>query len=81
MCFSAPKPPKPPKPPQPPSPRDEQLKAQQDEIRRRQSSLMTSGGTVLTSPMGDPGYGANASTTYASGMAQPGTRLGGMGNG
>lgn len=78
MCFSAPKPPKPPKPPLPPNPREEQLKFQQDEVRRRQGALLTSSGTVLTSPMGDPGYGTSASTpTLSSGVANAGTRLGG----
>jgi hypothetical protein len=77
MCFSAPKPPKPPRPPQPPSPRDESLKSQQDELRRRQNSLLTSSGTVLTSPMGDPGYGSNAAAPTAGGSVVSGTRLGG----
>ena len=72
MCFSAPKPPAPPPLPTPPSARDEGLRAQQDEVRRKRAEGVGKQATILTSPLGDAGFGQS--------ITQPrvgGTSLGG----
>jgi hypothetical protein len=55
MCFSSPAPPPPPPPvPIPPSARDENLRNQQDELRRQKAAAVTD--NILTTPLGDPGF-------------------------
>jgi hypothetical protein len=79
MCFSSlmPKPPKPPPIPSPPSARDEGLMAQQDELRRKAATQMSASGTVMTSPMGDPGVGQQVKLPSLGGQSSTmGTRIG-----
>lgn len=65
MCFSqkTPKPPKPPPIPTPPVPQEAEMKADEDARRRALGAAAPRSSTVLTSPLGDPGYGASVSGT------------------
>lgn len=68
MCFGkAAKPPKPPPIPTPPNPTEAASKAAEDMRRRSLSGDAPRSSTVLTSPLGDAGYGANVSQPSASG--------------
>ena len=70
MCFSSPAaPPPPPAIPVPPSARDEGLRAQQDELRRKRAEGVGKQATILTSPLGDAGFGQNISRPQAGGTS------------
>lgn len=68
MCFSqkTPKPPKPPPIPTPPDPQAADLKAEEDARRRALGAAAPRSSTVLTSPLGDPNYGAGVVGTKLS---------------
>ena len=65
MCFfpKAPKPPKPPPLPLPVDPSKANIEAEADVIRRHKAALAPRSSTVVTSPTGDPGYGASVGVT------------------
>ena len=69
MSFSqkTPKPPKPPPIPTPPSPTEAELKADEDTRRRALASQAPRSSTVMTSPLGDPGYGGQVQVAQAGG--------------
>jgi hypothetical protein len=78
MCFASlmPKTPKVPPVPMPPSAQEEGLIATQDEIRRKAATQMSASGTVMTSPMGDPGAGQQVKLPSLGGQASTmGTRI------
>ena len=79
MCFSKPaKPqpiPPPPPVPLPPTIREEGLVAQQDAMRRKKAMVTGPQGTVMTSPLGDVGAGANAVKASLSSGATVGAKL------
>lgn len=65
MCFSM-KPPKPPAPPPlplPPNPTEAATKAEDDIRRRGLGASASRASTVVTSPTGDVGFGANVQGT------------------
>lgn len=79
MCFpSAPKMPDV-NLPQTPSAREAGLVGQQDELRRRMAAGLGRAGTIMSSPLGDPGAGGSAKAPVATGAptsANAGTRIG-----
>jgi len=77
MCFpSAPKVPT--SIPSPPSAREAGLVNQQDELRRRMAAGLGRAGTIMSSPLGDPGAGRASKAPVATGApnsANAGTRI------
>ena len=79
MCFSSPEPPKVAKAPAPP-PTDAQTQkmARANVEADERNRVQTPQGTVLTSPLGDTGFGENVKTAglgSTSRIAQTGTNL------
>lgn len=66
MCFSTPKIDKPPPLPLPPNPREADLMAEEARAKKAAAAIAPRRETVVTSPTGDPGYGANVNRVVLS---------------
>lgn len=66
MCFFTQKPPKPDPLPTPPNPREADLVAEENKARKSAMAIAPRRETVVTSPLGDPGYGANVNRVVLS---------------
>lgn len=66
MCFNTQKIPPPPPLPTPPNAREADLVAEENKARRSAMAIAPRRETVVTSPMGDPGYGSNVNRVVLS---------------
>lgn len=66
MCFGTPKIPPPPPLPVAPSAREADLVAEEARAKKASLAIAPRRDTIVTSPMGDPGYGSNVDRVVLS---------------